>query len=311
MTCSRDALLRLSPARPPRRARSRRVRPRCASPCCVSVNAAPPRPCAPVTPPLRERTGFPLERDSYRGYCRLGDTHRARRRRPRTSPSTAGWWSTRSHHARRGALARWADEVGRAARRRPACSSTGKRPTTGAQLCRSENFVPAHAGLRDAAVHRTAPRRRRRAARRTGGALQGEDQLQAARRCRVLGAPGRARVPDDRRARVGDDRDRRRRRRRTAASRWCPTASTRCCPPTSVGASSPPSPRHSTGNRCRGCRPGARCGSTAAPRTAAGPTARRGRAGRSTPPTTRRARATAAAEYYAHKHAAFARRRSR
>ena len=50
-----------------------------------------------------------------------------------------------------------------------------------------------------------------------------------------------------------------------------------------------------------GARRDARCGSTAARRTAAGPTARRARAGRSTPPTTPAREGDRRAEYYAAK----------
>ena len=105
----------------------------------------------------------------------------------------------------------WVDEVAAladASRGAPTPRDDRRRPPALSQraLRRRARRTPR------AAVPRPAARGRRRAARRAGGALQGEGELQAPGRRRVLAAPGRARVPDDRAPRVGDDRGRRRRR---------------------------------------------------------------------------------------------------
>ena len=76
-------------------------------------------------------------------------------------------------------------------------------------------------------------------ARRTGRAVQGEDQLQARRRCRIRTAPGRSGVSLRRRTRLVPDRSGWQRRSTTAASKWSRTCTTTCCPPTSGAASWP------------------------------------------------------------------------
>ena len=130
-----------------------------------------------------------------------------------------------------------------ASRRAP----TPRATDAGPQLCRSENFVDVHAGLRDAAVHRTARRGRGRAARRTGGALQGEDQLQARRVAPATRAHQDAPAyPMIDVARVGDDRGRRRRRDERRPRGGVGLLRRGAAHSTSAGASSRRSPTRST-----------------------------------------------------------------
>ena len=113
---------------------------------------------------------------------------------------------------------------------------------SGPQLCRSENFVPIHAGFRALLCTGVLVELAGVAARRTGDPLQREGELQTSRRRRVLAASGRAGVPDDRRARLGDGGRRRRRRvQRRARGR--------------VGLLRPrPPPRRAGMHRCHGRR---------------------------------------------------------
>ncbi len=269
------------------------------SPCCASVNAVP-QPVAPGGSPVAGAYRVRAERNSCREYCR--------------QVGVLDLDDAVGHFAEHGwalvdalpptvvtELPGWVDEVAALADASGVLQHR-ELTDTGPQLCRSENFVPVHVELRALLCTRPVARRRRRAARRTGGPLQGEGELQASRRRRVLAAPGRARVPDDRRhvsAMIAvDDAD-----VATVGSRSCRAASTPCSPRRARAASIPRrrrDPRLATGRRARRA---ARCGSTAALPTAAAPTAPTGPAARSTPRTTPPARVTARAEYYAEKRA--------
>ena len=169
----------------------------------------------------------------------------------------------------------------------------------GPQLCRSENFVPVHAGLRELLCDGSLARGRGRAARRAGRALQGEDQLQAPRRRRLLAAPGRAGVPDDRRATCRRWSRSTTPTRPTAASRSCRAASTRVLPARRARvhrARRSPSARLAAG---AGARRAARSGSTAARPHRSGPN-RSSRPRRALYPTYNAAReGDLRAEYYA------------
>ena len=222
------ALLRAPRGRPPRRGRSRRVMPR--SPRrAARPSTWPPNPRADrwITA-LRERTGFRAERDSRRWLLSSGG---------RSSISTPplvghfaehGWvvvdaLARRRSRAAAGAGSTRSPRSPTATRCAPALREHRRGP---AAVPQRELRARARRAARRCCARGPLRRGRRRAARRAGGALQGEGQLQAPRWCRVLAAPGRARVPDDRRARVGDGRGRRRRRVATAGSRWCRAAST-------------------------------------------------------------------------------------
>ena len=123
-------------------------------------------------------------------------------------------------------LARWTDEIAAWPETPGPLDALLRAPRRRARqkmLARIENFVPYHAGL--AALRlggRACSTLLAHAARRARRALQGQDQLQAARRRRLRAAPGRARL---RRLRRRAPRDahgagRRVHAPRTAASRW-------------------------------------------------------------------------------------------
>ena len=186
------ALLRLLAVRPPRRARRPRARPRCRR-----------RVASPSTPLPPERNAGLPRCGAYRVRTHADSSpwllstwwhepkstprptlHRARvggGRRGLTASTRAPWHAgpTRSPHCPT----------------RPACSSTGKRPTAARNSAAARTSSPrGHAELwACCAPDRSSTSRA--AARRTGGALQGEDQLQAARRCRVLSASRRPAYP--------------------------------------------------------------------------------------------------------------------
>ena len=175
----RRGALGRDPPRPPRRRRPRgHDRPRASRCSCTSrASSARSRPCPGCCPSLAGRR-------SVRACPRSTST---------TSPRTAGCSPAATTTWPRSGLGRRGGGLAR--RRRARGCTTASSPTTARSCAAPRTSCRSTTGC--AALLTTGPMLADGvgAARRAGGALQGEDQLQAARRRRLRAAPGRARLP--------------------------------------------------------------------------------------------------------------------
>ena len=153
-----------------------------------------------------------------------------------------GWLLTRDLDERGVSdLVRWVDEVSSWPDDGDGWLHYRELTDDGPKLCRTENFVPFHDGLRTLLTTGAMLGDGVGAARRARSALQGEDQLQASGRRRLRAASGRSRVPLRRRRTCRAWSRSTTPSSTTAASRSRRACTPRCFRPTSTGASAPTS----------------------------------------------------------------------